>query len=86
LESSWKWNAWAGSGQNMQAELAAHLLAPIAGRDWLVRTDTDPLRYLIACTCLDTGFGFTDHLILADANELGFPYGYDVDQTRLVLT
>jgi len=86
LESSWKWNAWAGSGQNMVAELAAHLLVPIGPYDWLVRTDTDPLRYLWAMSIPDTGFGFNTGIIVADATDDGFPYGYEVDQTRLVLT
>lgn len=86
MESNWLWNAWAGSGQNMQATMAAHLLTPILGRDWLVRTDADPTRILYACTCLDTGFGFTDNWGLADASDPGFPYGYEVDQTRLELT
>jgi len=69
----------------MVATLAAHLLEPIEGYDWLVRTDTDPLRYLWAMTCADTHFGFDDGIILQDATAPGFPYGFGVDQTRLVL-
>jgi len=86
LDNNWLWNAWAGSGQNVVADMAAHLHSPILGRDWLVRTDADPLRLLLVCDCPDTAFGFTNGWILADATAPGFPYGFTVDQTRLVLT
>lgn len=85
MESNWRWNGWAGSGGDTVAEIAARLLTPINGRDWLWRTDVDPLRLLLVGV-LDPSMGLTDYHVLDLAPETGFPYGYEVDQTRIVLT
>lgn len=84
MESNWLWNGWVGSGQNAVAEIAARLLAPIGGRDWLFRSDADPLRLLILAV-YDNTVGFTDFDPVAIVPPTGFPYGFSVTQDRLVL-
>jgi hypothetical protein len=63
-------------------DIAAHLLIPIFGLDWLVRFPlANPTQLGVARW--DASIGFTDPISLGVVPEVGFPYGIPVDQTRL---
>lgn len=76
-------NAWWGSFSSGPYELAAHLLAPIDGRDWLLAITTLSVRRLILAL-YDSNIGFHTILSYRDVPPTGFPYGEAVDQTDLM--
>jgi len=85
LESSWKWNAWVTSGSIWRYNMAAHLLDPVGAFDWLCRVDFfgAPRLQLVFLDAENLPWGWQDVVPFPAGN---FPYGYEVDQTRLALT
>lgn len=83
MESNWRLNAiWNGEG-NLVCDMAAHLLFPISGRDWLCRLEGGGITQLVVALW-DNTLGFVFPAFESFVPATGFPYGYLVDQSRLM--
>lgn len=82
MERNWLWNAISVGRYAWNVEIAAHLLEPIQGRDWLVRIPSGYDYGLYSIVLHPTNVWIEPYRI-ATVPATGFPYGYAVDQTRL---
>jgi hypothetical protein len=84
LESNWLWNGFVNGNWPFVIDMAAHLVEPVFGLDWLIRFPlANPQQ--IGVAAWDSSVGFVFPVSLGVVPATGFPYGFEVDQTRLVL-
>lgn len=82
MESNWRWNGWAGGFWTPQTDMAARLLVPIFGYEWLIRPTADGVAGL-QLAFLDTDLGWYPRIAAPVISGDTFPYGYAVTQFRL---
>lgn len=82
MESNWLWNAVYVGRMNWDVRMAARLLTPISGRDWLARIPHLGGQRLYAIA-VDSQPVWHSPELIGDVPDTGFPYGFEVDQTAL---
>lgn len=82
MESNWRWNGWRGGIWTPETDMAARLLVPVGGFEWLIRPVLGPGSHP-QLAFLDAELGWYPRVTAPVPPGTNFPYGYPVTQFRL---
>jgi len=83
LESKWRWNIPNQGWSDLGMVLAARLLVPIVGRQWVALFDLGGRAgFLFNVQVVDDVMTFTDQVALSGAAN-PFPFGIPVESDRM---